>query len=67
MFKKFNCVLHKQMEQYINIPVNNFSDRQNIVNNMYSQLTSSIRFAFDSCSSTTSINILKKKDSSVMN
>ena len=61
MCKKFNRVLIDQMRQYDNLPIDNFSDKQNIINRMYQQLSSSIRFAFDSCSSTTSINKLKKK------
>ena len=61
MCKKFNRVLMDQMKQYDNLPIDNFSDKQNIINRMYQQLSSSIRFAFDSCSSTTSINKLKKK------
>ncbi len=67
MCKKFNRVRMDQMRQYDNLPIDNFSDKQNIIDRMYQQLSISIRFAFDSCSSTTSISKLKRNDGSLMN
>ena len=58
---KFNLILVDQMKEYVNIQSNNSSDKQAMINIMYSQLTNSIKFAYDACSSTTTINELKKK------
>ena len=49
------------MKQYDNFPLNESSNKQVIINIMYAQLTSSIKFAYEACSSTTTINKLKKK------
>jgi hypothetical protein len=49
------------MKQYDNFPLNEPSNKQVIINIMYAQLTSSIKFAYEECSSTTTINKLKKK------
>jgi hypothetical protein len=49
------------MKQYDNFPLNESSNKQVIINIMYAQLTSSIKFAYDACASTLTINKLKKK------
>ena len=59
--KKFNRILLDQMKQYENIQIDDSSNKQAVVNMMYVQLTSSIKFAFDSCSSTTTMRESKKK------
>ena len=53
---KFNQILVDQMKQYDNFPLNESSNKQVIINIMYTQLTSSIKFAYDACSSTTTMN-----------
>ena len=49
------------MEKFKNIEIIDTANKQQIIDDMYSQLTSSIKFAFDSCTRTTTLKSLNKK------
>ena len=49
------------MKLFENITIDNASNKQNTINIMYKQLTDSIKIAFDSCSTTTTIKEFTKK------
>ena len=46
---------------YMNQTIEDINNKQNIIDNMYSQLTSSIVGAFKSCSRVISINNMRKQ------
>ena len=52
---KFNNILVNEMEKFKNIEIIDTANKQQIIDDMYSQLTSSIKFAFDSCTRTTTL------------
>jgi hypothetical protein len=58
---KFNNILVNEMEKFENIKIIGSDNKQQIIDDMYSQLTSSIKFAFDSCTRTTTLKSLNKK------
>ena len=48
------------MERYSNYEINDPSNKQQIINDMYSQLTSAIKFAYTSCSRVITLKSLKQ-------
>ena len=44
--EKFNGLLFEQLENYINLPIIDNNNKQEIINAMYSQLSSSINSAY---------------------
>jgi hypothetical protein len=61
IYQKFNNILNENISNFINMPIIYQDDHQKIINDMYLQLTTSIKSAFGSCSRTVSFNIIKKK------
>ncbi len=59
--RNFKKILAQQMNQFNNIEINNPENKQKTINEMYLQLTNSIKFAYTSCSRTTTLSILSKK------
>jgi hypothetical protein len=59
--EKFNTILMNNINFYMNQTIEDINNKQNIINNMYSQLTSSIVGAFKSCSRVISINNMRKQ------
>ena len=57
---KFNSILKINMHKFVNRPIENNENKQFIIDSMYSQLTSSIKLAYDACSRTISVNNIKK-------
>ena len=63
IYQKFNDILDENIISFMNIPIINKNEHQTIINDMYLQLTSSIKNAYDSCCRTCSYNnIIKKKN-----
>ncbi len=58
---KYNSILINNINFYMNQSIDDISNNQNIIDNMYSQLTTSIVNAFKSCSRTVSVNSMKKQ------
>ena len=58
--KKFNKILKDNMDCYKNLRIEDTSNKQLIIDHMYSQLSSSFQIANDACSRTTTMNIMKK-------
>ena len=62
IYQKFNDILNENIISFMNIPIINKNEHQTIINDMYLQLISSIKNAYDSCCRTCSYNnIIKKK------
>ena len=55
----FNFILNQQLD--VNIDLVDQANKQKTVDDMYYQLTNAIKFAYDSCSSYSTINKLKEK------
>jgi hypothetical protein len=63
IYQKFNSILNENIISCMNIPIIDKNDHQTIINDMYSQFTSSIKNAYDSCCRTSAYNnIIKKKN-----
>ena len=63
IYQKFNDILNENIISFMNIPIINKNEHQTIINDMYLQLTSSIKNAYDSCCRTCSYNnIIKNKN-----
>ena len=58
---KYNSILINNINFYMNQSIDDINNNQNIIDNMYSQLTTSIVNAFKSCSRTVSVNSMKKQ------
>ena len=59
---KFNKTLEQYLYQFNDIAISNTNnDKQSIINNMYGQLTNSIKSAYSSCSRTCTVKSLKEK------
>ncbi len=57
---KFNNILANEMEKYSNCEINDPTNKQQIIDDMYLQITSAIQFAFNSCSREISVKNLNK-------
>ena len=57
---KFNNILANEIENYNNCEISDPSNKQQIINDMYLQITSAIQFAFNSCSRVISVKNLNK-------
>jgi hypothetical protein len=59
---KFNRTLEQYLYQFNNITISNSNnDKQSIINNMYGQLTNSIKSAYSACSRTCTFKKFKRK------
>ncbi len=57
---KFNNILANEMDKYCNHVINDPSNKQQMINDMYLQLTNAIKFAYSSCSRIITLKSLKK-------
>jgi hypothetical protein len=57
---KFNNILANEMDKYCNHVINEPSNKQQMINDMYFQLTNAIKFAYSSCSRIITLKSLKK-------
>ena len=58
--QKFNNILANEMENYSNFEISDPWNKQQIINDMYLQITTAIQFAFNSCSGIISVKNLNK-------
>ena len=59
--EKFNSILINNINYFMDQPIDDINNNQNIIDNMYSQLTTSMVSAFKSCCRTVSVNNMKKQ------
>ena len=57
--EKFNNILSENFENFVNTPIIDLDNKQSIIDTMYTQLTSTIKLAYESCSRVVSIESVK--------